>query len=61
MARIEAYAWNDTDSVREIKIQQFDDVEKARLWLRHAKTTNKILATTPEDIGKARELLWGGK
>lgn len=60
---IEVYAWNDTDEARNIKINQFkdDELEKARNWLRNAKTTNKILAIGPAQMSKARSFLWGGK
>ncbi|MBQ3920815.1 MAG: hypothetical protein II689_01125 [Firmicutes bacterium] len=60
---IEVYAWNDNDDGRAIKINQFkdDELEKARNWLRNAKTTNKILAVGPAQMSKARTFLWGGK
>lgn len=60
---IEVYAWNDNDDGRAIKINQFkdDELEKARNWLRNAKTTNKILAVGPTQMSKARTFLWGGK
>lgn len=59
--KIEAYAWNDHDDARQIQINTFDDIEKARTWLRNRKATNKILATSPEEISKTRTYLWGGK
>ena len=56
--RIDAIAWNEDANGKEFEIETFDDIDKAREWLRSRNTDNKILAVGSKAIIRAHDYLW---
>ena len=59
--RVEDYAWNDTDSEKQIRVEVFNAVSEGMTWLDEQQTTNKVLAVGGEQIEGIRAYLWNKK
>ena len=55
--KIEAYAWDEDDRSKNIKIEDFSNMEDARKWLSAQNTVNKVIAVSGQ-IHQMHNYLW---